>query len=77
MDKKHKGLKKGNKGMDFENYTKKIHSIKDIGNFRQLPQETQKQNRFSVKKKNEMFLEGLKSQNLHGSMIRDTIFWTV
>ena len=51
VNKKRKGLKKGLKGMDFENYAKRINSVKDIKRFGQLSQEKQGQFRFAVKKK--------------------------
>ena len=47
INKKHKGLRKGAKRMEFENYSKRIHSIKDIETFGQL---THSQIRFSIKK---------------------------
>ena len=56
INKKHKGLRKGAKGMEFENYSKQINSIKEIETFSQLTQENQKQNRFSIKR-DEMVLE--------------------
>ena len=56
INKKHKDLRKGAKGMEFGNYSKRINLIKEIENFAQLTQEKHKQNRFSIKK-NEMVLE--------------------
>ena len=53
--KKHKGLKKGALGMDFESYAKKTNALKDIKSFGQLEKEKQKQYRFSAKKE----LDGL------------------
>ena len=64
INKKHKGLRKGARGMEFENYSEKINSVQEIETFGQLTQDKQKQNRFSVKS-NEMMLEELKNQNLH------------
>ena len=56
VNKKHKVLRKGAKGMEFENYSKRINSIKETETFGQTTQENQKQNRFSIKR-NEMVLE--------------------
>ena len=56
VNKKHKGLRKGGLGMVFENYSKRINSIKKFETFGQLPQKKSKQNRFLIKK-NEMILE--------------------
>ena len=50
INKKHKGLRKGAKRMEFENYSKQIHSIKEIETFGQLTQENHRQIRFSIKK---------------------------
>ena len=62
INKKHKGLRKGAKGMEFENYSKQINSIKKIETFSQLTQENQKQNRFSIKR-DEMVLEKIEKSN--------------
>ena len=45
--------------MHFENYAKRINSVKDIEIFGQLLQEKQEQNRFVVKNNN-MYLEKIK-----------------
>ena len=50
VNQKHKGLRKGAVGMEFENYSKRINSIKEIETFGQLSLEKQKQNRFTIKK---------------------------
>ena len=42
--------------MEFEDYAKRINSIKEIETFGQLPKEKQKQNRFTIKN-NQMILE--------------------
>ena len=39
VNKKHKGLRKGATGMEFEDYVKRINSIKEIETFGQLPVE--------------------------------------
>ena len=39
VNKKHKGLRKGATGMEFEDYVKRINSIKEIETFGQLPME--------------------------------------
>ena len=49
VNEKHKGLKKGSNGIEFENYAKRINSVRDIKTFGQLSQEKQGQSRFSVK----------------------------
>ena len=49
VNKKHKGLRKGGPGMEFENYLKRINSVADIETFGQLSAEKQKQNRFPIK----------------------------
>ena len=56
VNRKSKGLRKGTAGMEFEDYAKRINSIKEIEAFGQLPMEKQKQNRFAMKN-NEMMLE--------------------
>ena len=56
VNKKHKGLGKGAAGMEFEDYTKRTSSIKEIETFGHLPNEKQKQNRFAIKN-NQMELE--------------------
>ena len=43
VNKKHKGLRQGASGMEFEDYTKEINSIKEIETFGQVPKEKQKQ----------------------------------
>lgn len=68
---------KGAKGMHFENYAKRINSVKDIEIFGQLLQEKQEQNRFVVKNNN-MYLEKIKKkQSLHRLTIRGTTLATV
>ena len=56
VNKTHRGLRKSAVGMEFEKYSKRINSIKEIETFGQLPKEKQKQNR-STNKNNEMILE--------------------
>ena len=56
MNKKHKGLRKGAPGMEFENYSRRINSIAEIETFGQLSAEKQKQNKFTIKN-NEMILQ--------------------
>ena len=56
VNKEHKGLKKGASRMEFEDYAKRINSIREIETFGQLPKEKQKQNRFTIKN-NQMILE--------------------
>ena len=58
VNKKHKGLRKGAVGMEFEKYSKQMNSIKEKETFGQLPKEKQKQDRFT-NKNNEMILEGI------------------
>ena len=62
MNKKHKGFRKGARGMEFENYSKRINSVQEIETFGQLTQDKQKQNRFSIKSS---CSKRLKNQNLH------------
>ena len=59
VNKKHKGLRKGGPGMEFENYLKRINSVADIETFGQLSAEKQKQNRFPIKN-NKMILPEIK-----------------
>ena len=59
VNKKHKGLRKGAAGMEFEDYAKRINSIIEIETFGHLPNEKQKQNRFAIKN-NQMVLEEIK-----------------
>ena len=56
VNKKHKGLRKRASGMEFEDYAKRINSVREIETFGQLPMEKQKRNRFTVKN-NQMILE--------------------
>ena len=42
VNKKHKGLKKRASGMEFENYAKRINSIREIETFGQLSKEKKK-----------------------------------
>ena len=56
VNKTHRGLRKSAVRMEFEKYSKRINSIKEIETFGQLPKEKQKQNR-STNKNNEMILE--------------------
>ena len=56
VNKKLEGLRKGASRMEFEDYAKRINSIKEIETFGQLPKEKQKQNRFIIKN-NQMILE--------------------
>ena len=48
VNKKHKGLGKGAASMEFEDYAKRINSIKEIETFGHLPNEKQKQNRSAI-----------------------------
>ena len=48
VNKKHKRLGKGAASMEFEDYAKRINSIKEIETFGHLPNEKQKQNRFAI-----------------------------
>ena len=48
-NKKHKVLKKGSAGMNYENFAKRINSLRDIESFRQLEKQTHEQHRFSIK----------------------------
>ena len=41
ISKKHKSLRKGARGMEFENYSKRINSVQEIETFGQLTQEKQ------------------------------------
>ena len=43
INKKHKGLRKRASRMEFEDYAKRINSIREIETFGQLPKEKQKQ----------------------------------
>ena len=56
VNKKHKWLRKGVSGMEFENYSRRINSVYEIESFGQTINEKLSQFRFSVKK-NEMVLE--------------------
>ena len=49
--------------MEFESYSKRINSIKEIETFDQLPTEKQKQNIFAIKS-NEMILEEIEKSKL-------------
>ena len=49
VNKKHKGLREGAAAMEFEDYAKRKNSVKEIETFGQLPEEKQKQNRFTIK----------------------------
>ena len=49
-NKKGKGIKKGSKGMDFENYAERIKSLKNFENFQQPKNEYKQVTRFTVKK---------------------------
>ena len=56
VNKKLKVLRKGASRMEFEDYAKRINSIKEIETFGQLPKQKQKQSRFTIKN-NQMILE--------------------
>ena len=56
INKKPKGLRKGAKGIESENYSKRINSIKQNETFSRLSQEKQKLNRFTITS-NEMVVE--------------------
>ena len=47
-NKKHKDVKKGSPGMNFENFTKRIASVAEIENFDNPKNEYQQQQRFSI-----------------------------
>ena len=49
VNKKHKGLRKGTADMEFEDYAKKVNSVKEIETFGHLLNEKQKQSRFAIK----------------------------
>lgn len=59
VNKKHKRLRNSVKGMDFENYSKRINLVRDIENFGQLLPDKQIQNRFTVTKKTVYILKRL------------------
>ena len=48
-NKKHKGLKKGSAGMNYENFEKRINSLRDIESFGQLEKQVQGQQRLTIK----------------------------
>ena len=48
-NKKHKGIKKGSKGMDFHNYANRIKCLKNFNTFEQAITEYKKVSRFMVK----------------------------
>lgn len=56
VNKKHKGLRKGAPGMDFQGYSKRINSIKENETFGSQPAEKQKACRFTIKS-NDMILQ--------------------
>lgn len=56
VNKKHKGLRKGAPGMDFESYSKRINSIKETETFGSQTAEKQKACRFTIKN-NDMILQ--------------------
>ena len=62
LNKKHKGLKKGSKVMDFENYVKRINSVREIETFGQLENQKRGQYRISVKINSMIFKETQKSK---------------
>ena len=47
---KNKGIKKGLKGIDFENYAKRVKSLKNFDSFEQPKKEYKRVGRFIVKK---------------------------
>ena len=49
VNKKHKGLEKGSKRMEFEHCAKRINSVREIESFGQLCPEKHTQHRFSLK----------------------------
>ena len=59
VNKKRKGLGKGASGMEFEDYAKRINLIRETETFGQLPEEKEKQNRFTIEN-NQMVLEEIK-----------------
>ena len=48
--------------MEFEDYTKRINSIREIETFGQLPKKKQKQNRFTIKNNHMVHEETEKSK---------------
>ena len=62
VNKKHKSLRKGASGIEFEDYAKRINSIREIEIFRQLPNQKQKQNRCTIKNNQMIFEEIEKSK---------------
>ena len=46
INKKHKVFRESARGMEFENYSKRINSVQEIKTFGQLTQDKQKQSRF-------------------------------
>ena len=56
INKKHKGVSKGETSMDLSSFGKRINSVGDIENFGQLKKDTVNQSRFTVKK-NKIILE--------------------
>ena len=58
--------------MEFEDWAKRINSVKEIETFRQLPKEKQKQGRFLVKN-NEMVLEEIEKSKF--SQINDERYY--
>ena len=71
VNKKHKGLRKGAGGMEFEDYAQRINSIKGIKTFGQLPKEKQKQDRFAIKN-NQLVLEEIEKSKF--AQINDKMY---
>ena len=71
-NKKHNGVRKGALWMEFENYAKRINSVKGIETFGQNLPEKQKQNRFAIKQ-NEMVLK--KIEKLKFAQINDKRYY--
>ena len=64
VNKKHKGLRMGASGMDFEDYSKMINSIIEIETFGSLLTEKQKAGTFTIKN-NDMILREIENPTLH------------
>ena len=78
VNKNYKGLRKGAQGMKFENYSRRINSIKEIETFGQLTHEKQKQKRFLIKNNEIIYEEIEKSKfaqiNHNRCYFSDSIF---
>ena len=72
-NKKHKGIKKGAKGMKYENYAERIKPIIDFKTYQKPKTDIKSVARSSVKK-GEMTTYLIKKINFHNSLINDFIF---